>query len=148
MVDWGQSAWEFLHRVSFRLDDSTLDADRLYELFRALGSALPCKSCRRHYDAYIDAHPPEFNSGDELARWLVDLHNDVNARLGKQNVSFEAAREMFQGNGREAPGDYGGCDCDLSTSSPLRKTESQSLNRLAIGVLLLLLLLCYLWYVW
>jgi hypothetical protein len=40
----------------------------------------------------VDKH---LDSRDSLSRWLVDFHNKVNARLGKPEYDYEAAKREF-----------------------------------------------------
>lgn len=103
---WGPKAWGFLHAVAFRYPDPPKPQDRkaMHALLQSLGRLLPCKKCRAHYVEYLAANgvtspeAPLFADREALARWLVDLHNSVNRRLGKTELPFEAVREMYSGD--------------------------------------------------
>lgn len=50
---------------------------------------IPCLSCRQHFEQVLVENPiPE---SDDFFKWSVDVHNIVNKRLGKPEVSYEDA---------------------------------------------------------
>lgn len=50
---------------------------------------IPCLSCRQHFEKVLEENPvPE--AGDYF-KWSVDVHNIVNVRLGKPEISYENA---------------------------------------------------------
>lgn len=63
----------------------------MHDFLQSLGRVLPCKKCRPNYEKYISDHPFDLRSRDHLVRWMIDLHNDVNKRLGKPILSYEEA---------------------------------------------------------
>lgn len=72
---WGPSVWRILHAAAERPDKTS----QLATAIRALDGALPCPDCRRHYHVWLQTHPLTA----DLRLWLLELHNDVNARTGK-----------------------------------------------------------------
>lgn len=79
--------WRYMH--SFALHRSR--SETLKMLYQVIG-ALPCDECRWHYIQYITERPP---SGDLFA-WTVQLHNSVNRRLGKPQMSLADAKRLYQ----------------------------------------------------
>lgn len=96
-MDWGPSAWKFLHTVTFAYPPSpSLEQQRAADsLFSSLGALLPCDTCQNHYQQEFALHPPDSRSGATLSAWLVDLHNRVNARLGKPSMSYAQAAKLY-----------------------------------------------------
>jgi hypothetical protein len=96
-AEWGPAAWKFLHSVTFAFPENpTLqDQQDAESLFLSLRSMLPCQACREHYESEIALHPPDTRSRQILSRWLVDLHNRVNSRLGKSIVSYSNAESLY-----------------------------------------------------
>lgn len=98
---WGPCAWRFLHAISFAYaPDSPRVRLRMYELLRALPYVLPCKQCAKHYEEYTNAtlKGPDsavLRSQDSLSRWVCELHNNVNARTGKQTWDYEEVRALY-----------------------------------------------------
>ena len=102
---WGRSGWQFIHSCAWAYPDHPADADRrdMAAFLRAVGKVLPCRTCRRHYEAYLAAHmrASALASRESLTRFLVAMHNDVNLRLGKPLMRYEDACGVY-GQGEDA----------------------------------------------
>lgn len=61
-------------------------------LVSLVSNSLPCGECTQEFVAYIAAHPPDFSNWE---RWVLDLHNAVNQRLGRKAWTIEQARERW-----------------------------------------------------
>jgi len=96
-TDWGPSAWKFLHVMTFMYPDNpSLEEQTSAEnLFQSLRKLLPCERCRTHYEEEIILSPPNVLSKSTLSKWLVNLHNRVNVRLGKTVYSYEQAASEY-----------------------------------------------------
>lgn len=153
---WGPGAWAFLHSCSFRYPESGASADErnsFYDFLWALARVMPCPLCRTHFIESLEEHVPSscaptLDTRDQLARYIVELHNDVNRRSGKPQWTFEQARKYYTRTGT--------CPISEATPSPTQKEEKSpheeesprrrtspllELNALAIGLLLALLVL-------
>jgi hypothetical protein len=63
-----------------------------------LQSKFPCEECKLHFGNYIETHPLENTlngNEDSLFLWTFNFHNVVNFRLGKSQVSYEEAKNIF-----------------------------------------------------
>lgn len=86
---WGPHAWKMIHLVAASYPvPATSDDKRAYDaFFRSLGDVLPCPGCRKGYAQLIRDTVPlrsnVFSDRMSLFKWTVDLHNAVNAKLGK-----------------------------------------------------------------
>ena len=102
---WGPSAWRFLHAVTFAYPEtpSAEHKEAARALFTNLKLLLPCEDCCAHYSkALANANLEDaLESKTKLTRWLFDFHNQVNARLGKPEFSWEHLVVEFQGEGTE-----------------------------------------------
>jgi hypothetical protein len=63
------------------------DKRRFFAFYRSLAHVLPCGGCRTGY-AYLLAGPHPLTADvlagrDALFKWTVDVHNAVNAKVGK-----------------------------------------------------------------
>jgi hypothetical protein len=92
---WGPSFWAVLHLASFGVpDDAPLQKRRdAHAFFTSVGPMLPCDQCRRHYAEHLAQQPIGTQS---VSRWLVDLHNRVNAALGKESVTYESVAAQYR----------------------------------------------------
>jgi len=90
--------WKTLHAVSFTYpsDADRETQERYRTFFKSLGHVIPCPSCAKHFRDYEAAHPVTVDGNREsLARWVVDLHNDVNRRSGKPQYTFEEVEAVY-----------------------------------------------------
>jgi hypothetical protein len=113
-MDWGPAAWKFLHTVTFAYPHNpSLEQQRAADaMFSSLGALLPCDRCKDHYQNEFALHPPDTRNGATLSAWLVDLHNRVNARLGKPQFSYAQAAKTYAS---QCTAD---CNKDISRSAP------------------------------
>jgi hypothetical protein len=95
--DWGKFMWGLLHTITV-LDcvDNDERAHRCVQQLVALKGAIPCGRCADHYQTWLDKLPArDVTKSMELFRWSVDLHNSVNARIGRPDVPYEDALAMW-----------------------------------------------------
>ncbi len=97
---WGPSAWETMHAVTFVYPEQNPTAEEkeaMIRYFYASAEVLPCFKCRKHFKELLMTHRMEDNleNRDQLTRWLVARHNDVNQRLGKPIVSYDFVKSKF-----------------------------------------------------
>lgn len=105
---WGPKAWGFLHAITFRYPEKDADLEdrrALFEFLVSLKRLIPCTVCRAHYTSYIDDRnvgirgtcSVHLENRAAAARWMYDLHNAVNERLGKQQVDFASVEMEYSG---------------------------------------------------
>lgn len=100
---WGPGFWMTLHTISLNYPvNPTPDQKKQYKaFFDSIGHVLPCGKCREnlvrnkketHYGTRV------FRSRKTLSRWVYDLHNHVNAMLGKKiyDTSYEDMCQMYE----------------------------------------------------
>ena len=94
---WGPPGWKFMHYMTFAYPDKPTRKERqdADSFFTSLKSLLPCDSCRKEYTSLLRKFKPQTKSKDSLSRWLVDIHNRVNTRLGKNTITYEQAKTMY-----------------------------------------------------
>ncbi len=102
---WGQNLWGAMHALSFAhpvsCEDSCNRKQGMYEFLKSLKLVIPCEECRNHYSSWFDENVKEgknsaiFKTRDALTTALVDLHNEVNARTNKPQVSIETVRAKY-----------------------------------------------------
>lgn len=67
----------------------------------SVGHVLPCKRCRAHYEAYMQAHlkgasAAALHDRTSLSSFVVGLHNDVNRRLQRSELEYERVRYEYE----------------------------------------------------
>lgn len=102
---WGPHLWYYLHSCSFNYPDHPSDEKKnnMKNWLRSLYATMPCPSCSQHYKSYMDEADLDkiCSSRDNLFKFIVDLHNKVNARTGKKEISYDQAYDMYKGTMEE-----------------------------------------------
>lgn len=84
MVDQQRAHWAKLHTT--RMD--------------AMAFSVWCESipgecmCSAGFRKIVESNPPRFD--DDWFRWTVEVHNAVNRKLGKPEIDYEKACELWQ----------------------------------------------------
>lgn len=127
---WGPKAWGFMHAISFRYpetDASLEERTAILHFLNSLKLLIPCAKCRAHYASYLDdpdtgirgtcsAH---LEHRESISRWMVELHNDVNQRLGKASRSYDdVAEEYSHGEVCPSPVTHTCSDAKVGASRP------------------------------
>lgn len=96
---WGPHLWYYLHTCSFNYPDhpSQEKKENMKKWLRSLYATMPCSSCSQHYKSYMDDADLDTicSSKEALFTFIVDLHNKVNARTGKKQLSYQEAYDMY-----------------------------------------------------
>ena len=89
---WGPSGWLFLHSIVQNYPwKPTLEQKNNYLIFlKQVGNVLPCRYCRESYQEFINEpntllDKKVMESRKTLVKWLFDIHNKVNKKLGVTN---------------------------------------------------------------
>ena len=117
---WGRSAWSFLHASAFSFPKNPTpdQCSSALQFYNNLGNQLPCPKCRRHYNAQIKKNPPRVSSREELSRWLVDIHNNVNRAQNKPAVEYDVVKRHYLNHSKEL-------SCDTKYIKMLRAKMQQ-----------------------
>ena len=142
---WGPPGWKYLHSVAHGYPVSPSDYDLLhgnpagstesaYKMFFSLvGKTLPCRLCRGSYVQFVRENPVRTGSREELTRWLWEIHNKVNDKLGRAYKysdfdsttnyyeSFRAKCSNSKSKGCTEPLHPVKSRCTILTATPLRK---------------------------
>jgi hypothetical protein len=90
---WGPIFWNTMHIVSlgYNPEPSKREQDDAIRFYKSLETMLPCGICRSHYSQFLQEMPVEqaVGSRDDLIYWVFQLHNKVNANLGKRQITFD-----------------------------------------------------------
>ena len=54
--------------------------------------------CKKDYATYKAENPPDYSTSESLWLWGVALHNWVNRKLGKPEITIEDARKIWSRN--------------------------------------------------
>ena len=97
--EWGPAMWKTLHEKTYEYPDSPSSKNKsdTVKYFKNVENRIPCRLCRYHYKQYLLRHPIEYNvdSKKEIVRWLVNLHNEINAQNGKRIWSYKEVDRLY-----------------------------------------------------
>jgi hypothetical protein len=89
---WGPFFWTTMHIASlgYSRTPSQAEQDAAAQFYESLAYMIPCPICRSHYTEFLAEMPVRsaVQSRDALIEWVFTLHNRVNNRLGKPEITF------------------------------------------------------------
>jgi hypothetical protein len=97
---WGPIFWATFHLTSMSYPDAPTYAEKraAKEFFNSMAHLLPCPVCREHFKEILSAMPVETWLDDRrsLTEWVWMLHNRVNVRLGKAEITQAEFVERYK----------------------------------------------------
>lgn len=132
---WGPAAWHFLHCITLSYPERPTEEDKkkFFVFFNLLQETLPCPACRKHYKQNLEKLPIRLDSKEDLFRWFVDFHNEVNRKKGKKTLNYNEAFQEIKKNGEKIN------EFKNSTFVPEKECDNR-LTYVLIGIIVLLLL--------
>ena len=96
---WGSNAWIFLLSIQFTYPhnpDFKIKKD-FFNFFDNLKNIIPCEICKTHYKNHLHTHPimDSLNSKEDLIKWLIKIHNEINIMNGKRIWTYEEVVEHY-----------------------------------------------------
>jgi hypothetical protein len=98
---WGPMFWQLGHLVSFAYAEqnpTSQQREQTARFYESLSSVLPCDECKVDYAGILASDPvrPHLNSRDDLSRWFYNVHNKVNAKLGKAiTLTYDQVKDRY-----------------------------------------------------
>ena len=97
---WGPFFWHTLHITALSYPEKPSYAVKraAKDLFESIAHLIPCPKCREHYSTHLQKFPisPHLDRRQDLFRWSVNVHNEVNKLLGKPVISEKEAIMFYQ----------------------------------------------------
>lgn len=99
---FGPCLWKSMHSIAFTFaadphNPTPEEQKAAVDFFGSLKTLIPCGACAMHYGKYLEVKPVDTSSRDSLARWVYDLHSNVNERRHVPNPSFEQVEHDYTG---------------------------------------------------
>ena len=99
---WGPSFWFMLHNGAskYPVEASNLRKERMKGFILGIPTMVPCEGCISHAIPYLEAAKPHLDNivkgRDNLFKFFVDFHNNVNKRLHKKQYSYDEVYQMYK----------------------------------------------------
>ncbi|KAA8495815.1 FAD-linked sulfhydryl oxidase ERV1 [Porphyridium purpureum] len=93
----GRATWTFLHTLAAAYPERpSVERQRKTSLFMTLFAELyPCETCADGFQEIVANHPPRTQSNAAFARWMCEVHNEVNVSIGKPVYDCSRASERW-----------------------------------------------------
>lgn len=89
---WGPHYWFFLHTIAMTYPHypNTVTKKKFYEFIQNLPLFLPVQAISGEFSKLIDKYPvtPYLDNRDSLVRWMHFMHNKINEKLEKPQISL------------------------------------------------------------
>lgn len=134
---WGPHYWFFLHTIaeSYPLHPTEVTKKKYYNLIQNLPIFIPIDEIGNYFSQLLDKYPvtPYLDNRDSFVRWMHFIHNKINIRLGKQELSLPRALELYR---------------EEYKPKPIYLAEKINWKRhyLLIFIIAIMLALIYIWY--
>ena len=97
---WGPHYWFFLHTVSesYPIHPTSVTKKKYYDLIINFPLFIPNQEIGNKFSQMLDKYPvsPYLDSRDSFVRWVHFIHNRMNTKLGKEQMSMELALEKYR----------------------------------------------------
>lgn len=96
---WGNHFWFSMHTASFFYPEypTPTDMHKYKQFYESFAYVIPCPDCKNHFYQLMNDYPIDsyLESRDSLSRWVVLVHNKVNERLGKKQMSYQQVIDEY-----------------------------------------------------
>lgn len=99
--EWGPHLWYYLHTCAANYPKNPSREQRrgMKNWLQNLKWTIPCKMCSDHYGSYIFKNQNRLDeicqNRENLFAFFVDIHNKVNRRNNKPEMSLEDAKKLY-----------------------------------------------------
>jgi len=90
---WGPHVWSTIHTLAKKADYDK-SQESFYKFLSSLEQLLPCETCRSDYCVLRKKMKLQESNGGAF-EYSVQLHNSVNKKLGKPEISMETANLLW-----------------------------------------------------
>jgi|UniRef100_A0A6C0FBY2 hypothetical protein len=134
---WGPHYWFFLHTIAegYPLHPNDVTKKKYYDLIHNLPLFIPNDEIGNFFSELLDKYPvsPYLVNRDSFVKWMHFIHNKVNVRIGKPEISLPKALELYRNEYKPKP-------VYLAEKLNIKK------HYIILFLIFILLLCIYLWY--
>lgn len=97
---WGPHYWFMLHTMVYHYPEipTSTTKKKYHDFIHNLPLFLPNHIMGDYFSELLDKYPltPYLDSRDAFIRWMHFIHNKINIRIGKQELSFKDSHLDYQ----------------------------------------------------
>lgn len=96
---WGPHYWFFLHTLSHSYPETpnAVTKRKYYDFLQNLPLFIPNPEIGDKFSQLLDKYPasPYLDSRESFIRWVIFIHNKINAMTGKEQLTFSEAYDRY-----------------------------------------------------
>lgn len=104
---WGPHYWFFLHTVAYSYPDhpNAVVKRKYYDLIQNFPLFIPTPEIGNKFSEMLDMYPvtPYLDNKESFQRWIHFIHNKYNILLGKEEISWYLAEDIYRAEYRPKP---------------------------------------------
>jgi hypothetical protein len=104
---WGPHYWFFLHTIahSYPPVANEVTKRKYYDTIQNMPLFIPNEDIGNHFQELLDKYPvsPYLDKRESFIRWVIFIHNKINAQLGKEELTFDEAMERYTAHYKPRP---------------------------------------------
>ena len=99
---WGPHYWFFLHTITLTYPNNPNKTikKKYYDFIQNLPLFIPIENIGNYFSNLLDKYPitPYLDSRDSFIKWMYFIHNEVNKKIGKDEITLSQALEDYYKN--------------------------------------------------
>jgi hypothetical protein len=78
---------------------------KYYDTIQNMPLFIPNEDIGNHFQELLDKYPvsPYLDKRESFIRWVIFIHNKINAQLGKEELTFDEAMERYTSHYKPRP---------------------------------------------
>jgi len=96
---WGPHYWFFLMTIALTYPDNVnvLTKRKYYDLIQNMPIFIPNAEISKNFSNMLNEYPvtPYLDNRDSFVRWIVFIHNRINEKLGKREITIDDAMNQY-----------------------------------------------------
>uniref|UniRef100_A0A7E4UU39 Sulfhydryl oxidase n=1 Tax=Panagrellus redivivus TaxID=6233 RepID=A0A7E4UU39_PANRE len=93
----GRSTWNLLHTMAAYYPEKPTETEKetMKTTLDSISKTYPCTHCAEDFRKDLKTNPPAVSDRDALAKWMCELHNRVNVKIGKDVFDCGLVKERW-----------------------------------------------------
>ncbi|XP_017779893.1 PREDICTED: FAD-linked sulfhydryl oxidase ALR [Nicrophorus vespilloides] len=94
----GNKSWGLLHTMAAKFPKTPTceQKDDMRTFFNIFSKFYPCEHCAADLRKDLSECPPNVENQENLSKWLCELHNKVNVKIGKPKFDCSKVNERWR----------------------------------------------------